>query len=202
MLAYRRSGDPTWATIAGVLSEDSDCAAAGGGLGGLAAHERGHSSFRPRSFGMLGGRMSEFQTPSAVEAFFNRAMGLLAALGMGPGFIYLLQVRGRKSGKIFSTPVNLMEFAGQQILVAPRGRTQWVRNAEAAGEITLKRGSRRLRYGLREIGDEGKPEILREYLRRYVRAVGKFFPVRADAPLETFRGIAGNYPVFELEPRT
>ena len=98
--------------------------------------------------------MAEFQKPSAVEAFFNRAMGFLAGLGMAPGFIYLLQVRGRKSGKIFSTPVNLMEFAGKQILVAPRGRTQWVRNAEAAGEITLKRGSRRLRYGLREIGDD------------------------------------------------
>ena len=146
-------------------------------------------------------KKNEFRPPNAMEAFFNRSMGFLAGLGLGPSFIYLLQVRGRKSGKIFSTPVNLMEFGGRQILVAPRGRTQWVRNAEAAGEITLKRGSRRLRFGLREIADEGKPEILREYLRRYASAVGKFFPVKADAGVEAFRGIAGEYPGFELVGR-
>lgn len=144
--------------------------------------------------------MAEFAKPSAIEALFNRAMGWLAGLAIGPSFIYLLQVRGRKSGKIFSTPVNLMEFGGRQILVAPRGRTQWVRNAQAAGEIMLKRGSTRLRFGLREIADEGKPEILQEYLRRYASAVQKFFPLKAAAPVEAFREIAKNYPVYELVP--
>jgi deazaflavin-dependent oxidoreductase (nitroreductase family) len=141
---------------------------------------------------------AEFRPPSRIEALFNRMMGFLAGLGIGPPFIYLLQVRGRKSGRIFSTPVNLMEFRGRQVLVAPRGRTQWVRNAEAAGEITLKRGSKRLRYGLRPIADEEKPEILKEYLDRYASAVKKFFPVSPGSPVEAFRPIAENYPVFEL----
>jgi deazaflavin-dependent oxidoreductase (nitroreductase family) len=141
---------------------------------------------------------AEFRPPSGIEALFNRMMGFLAGLGAGPSFIYLLQVRGRKSGRIFSTPVNLMEFGGRPVLVAPRGRTQWVRNAEAAGEITLKRGSKRLRYGLRPIADEDKPEILKEYLDRYASAVKKFFPVAPGSPVEAFRPIAGNYPVFEL----
>jgi deazaflavin-dependent oxidoreductase (nitroreductase family) len=143
----------------------------------------------------------EFQAPSGIEALFNRTMGFLAGLGMGPSFLYLLQVRGRKSGRIFSTPVNLMEFRGKQVLVAPRGRTQWVRNAEAAGEITLKRGGQRLRYGLRPIADEQKPEILKEYLDRYASAVKKFFPVAPGSAVETFRPITGNYPVFELVQR-
>lgn len=143
----------------------------------------------------------EFQAPSGIEALFNRTMGLLAGLGIGPSFIYLLQVRGRKSGRIFSTPVNLMEFGGKQVLVAPRGRTQWVRNAEAAGEITLKRGSQRLRYGLRPIADAQKPEILKEYLDRYASAVKKFFPVSPGSAVKAFRPIAGNYPVFELVQR-
>jgi len=125
-------------------------------------------------------------------------MGFLAGLGIGPEFIYLLQVRGRKTGKIFSTPVNLMEVGGRQILVAPRGRTQWVRNAEAAGEITLKRGSKRQRFGLRPIADEQKPELLKEYLDRYQSAVKKFFPVAPGSQAEKFREIAGNYAVFEL----
>jgi deazaflavin-dependent oxidoreductase (nitroreductase family) len=146
------------------------------------------------------GKVGEFQAPTAFEAFFNRSMGFLAGLGIGPSFIYLLQVRGRKSGKIFSTPVNLMEFGGRQILVAPRGRAQWVRNAEAAGEITLKRGSKRLRFGLRPIADEQKPPFLKEYLDRYASAVAKFFPVKPGSPAEAFRAIAAGYPVFELVP--
>jgi deazaflavin-dependent oxidoreductase (nitroreductase family) len=147
------------------------------------------------------GRVGEFRAPSGIEGLFNRLMGFLAGLGIGPKFIYLLQVRGRKSGRIFSTPVNLMEVNGKQILVAPRGRTQWVRNAEAAGEIVLKRGSSQKSFGLRPIADDAKPELLKEYLDRYASAVGKFFPVKAGAPVEAFRDIAGNYPVFELVGR-
>jgi deazaflavin-dependent oxidoreductase (nitroreductase family) len=143
-------------------------------------------------------KVAEFRPPSAIEALFNRTMGFLAGLGIGPGFIYLLQVKGRKTGRIFSTPVNLMEVGGKQILVAPRGRAQWVRNAEAAGEITLKRGSLLRRFGLRPIADGEKPELLKEYLDRYASAVAKFFPVAAGSPAEAFRDIAGNYPVFEL----
>jgi F420H(2)-dependent quinone reductase len=144
---------------------------------------------------------AEFRKPSAAEAFFNRAMGFFAGLGIGPKFIYLLQVKGRKTGKVLSTPVNLMEFRGKQILVAPRGRTQWVRNAEVAREITLKRGSTYLRCGLLPIADIGKPEILKEYLDRYASAVSKFFPVAPGSPVDAFRAIAANYPVFELLSR-
>jgi hypothetical protein len=91
-----------------------------------------------------------------------------------------------------------MEVGGKQILVAPRGRTQWVRNAEAVGEITLKRGSFRRSFRLRVIADGDKPELLKTYLDRYASAVQKFFPVAAGSPAEAFRGVAGNYPVFEL----
>ena len=142
--------------------------------------------------------IAEFRAPNRIEALFNQAMGFLAGLGVGPKFIYLLQVRGRKTGRIYSTPVNLMEVGGKQILVAPRGRTQWVRNAEAVGEIGLKRGSFRRSFGLRVISDADKPELLKTYLDRYASAVQKFFPVKAGSPAEAFRGIAGNYPVFEL----
>src|SRR5580692_1961268 len=145
--------------------------------------------------------MPEFRPPSALESLFNRTFGFLVGLGIGPKFIYLLQVRGRKRGKIYSSPVSLMEIGGKQILVAPRGRTPWVRNAEAAGEITLKRGSYRRQFGLRPIADAGKPEILKEYLDRYASAVRKFFPVPPGSSVESFRDIAANYPVFELIAR-
>jgi deazaflavin-dependent oxidoreductase (nitroreductase family) len=144
--------------------------------------------------------MAEFHAPSAIEALFNRTSGFLVGLGIGPKFIYLLEVRGRKTGKIYSAPVNMMDLGGKLYLVAPRGRANWVRNAEAAGEVTLKRGSSRTRFSLLTISDGAKPEILKEYLDRYQSAVKKFFPVAPGSPVEAFRGIAGNYPVFELVP--
>ena len=85
--------------------------------------------------------VSGFRTPTALERAFNRFFGFLVGLGLGLKHNYLLQVRGRKSGKLYSTPIDLLEMDGRRFLVAPRGRTQWVRNAEAAGEITLKKGS-------------------------------------------------------------
>jgi hypothetical protein len=94
-----------------------------------------------------------------------------------------------------------MEVGGKRILVAPRGRTQWVRNAEAAGEIVLKRGSKQQAFALRPIADAEKPPLLKEYLDRYASAVKKFFPVPPNSPVESFRPIASNYPVFELLPK-
>jgi deazaflavin-dependent oxidoreductase (nitroreductase family) len=139
----------------------------------------------------------KYEPPSSGEKLFNRVFGFLAGLGIAPSFIYLLEVRGRKSGKIYSTAVNLMELDGKQFLVAPRGRTQWVRNAEAAGEVTLKRGPRR-RFRLRPLDDSEKPQVLKTYLTNYKSAVQKFFPVSPAAPREEFAKIAGGYPVFEL----
>src|SRR5579859_3022193 len=104
----------------------------------------------------------EFLKPSATERFFNRAFGFLVGLGIGPSYCYLLQVHGRKSGKLYATPVNLMEISGKHLLVAPRGRTQWVRNAEASGEITLKRGSFRKKFRLKEISAPDKLPVLKE----------------------------------------
>ena len=141
-----------------------------------------------------------YRVATPIEAAFNRFMGFLAGLGIGPSFIYLLQVKGRNTGRIHSAPVNLMETGGKRFLVAPRGRTQWVRNAEAAGEITLKRGSKRQNYRLIPIAEAQKPEILKMYLDRYASAVQKFFPIPAASALSAFREIAANYPVFELVP--
>jgi deazaflavin-dependent oxidoreductase (nitroreductase family) len=139
-----------------------------------------------------------FREPTAVEKIFNRIFGVLVGIGLGFSYNYLLQVRGRKSGKLYSTPIDLLEREGKRFLVAPRGRTQWVRNAEAAGEVTLKKGSRRLKFRLRPIADADKPEILKAYLDTFRKEVQTYFPVAAGSPPESFASLAGSYPVFEL----
>jgi deazaflavin-dependent oxidoreductase (nitroreductase family) len=144
--------------------------------------------------------LPSFRAPSAVERVFNRAFGFIVGLGLGFSHNYLLQVRGRKTGRIYSTPIDLLEIAEKKFLVAPRGRTQWVRNAEAAGEVTLKKGSTRQIFRLRPIADAEKPEILKAYLDTFKREVQRYFPVVAGSPLQTFAGLAQSYPAFELLP--
>ncbi len=144
--------------------------------------------------------LPSFRARSAGERVFNRIFGFVVGLGLGFSYNYLLQVRGRKSGKIYSTPIDLLELGGKRFLVAPRGRTQWVRNAEAAEEVTLKRGSKRERFGLRALSDQEKPEILKAYLDQFRREVQRYFPVPAGSPVEAFRELVQSYPAFELIP--
>jgi deazaflavin-dependent oxidoreductase (nitroreductase family) len=139
-----------------------------------------------------------FREPSSGEKMFNRVFGFLVGMGLGFSYNYLLQVRGRKSGNLYSTPINLLEWKGKRFLVAPRGRTQWVRNAEAAGEVTLKKGSTRMKVRLRPVAETEKPEILKAYLDNFKREVQRYFPVAAGSPAESFVELAGSYPVFEL----
>ncbi len=144
--------------------------------------------------------LPEFRPPSAVERLFNRIFGSLVGLGLGFSYNYLLQVRGRKSGRSYSTPINLLELGGKRFLVAPRGRTQWVRNAEAAGEVTLKRGRKQQRFQLRPVADGEKPEILKAYLDNFKREVQRYFPLPAGSPVQAFGELTQSYPAFELIP--
>jgi len=139
-----------------------------------------------------------FEAPNPIERVFNRAFGLLVGLGLGLRHNYLLRVRGRTTGRTLSTPVNVLELDGRRWLVAGRGRTQWVRNAEVAGEVVLQRGRRRRRCRLRPVPDADKPRVLSAYLARFRPTVQRYFPVPAGSAPEAFAGIAGRYPVFEL----
>ena len=106
-------------------------------------------------------KLAEFRAPTALERFFNRVFGILVGWGIGGRHHYLLEVRGRKSGKLYTNPVDLLEMNGKKFLIAPRGRTQWVRNAEAAGEITLKKGSYRRQFKLRTLALEEKLPVIK-----------------------------------------
>ncbi|SRR5213593_1483447 len=144
---------------------------------------------------------TRFLQPNPLERLFNRFFGLLVGLVIGLPHNYLLQVQGRKSRRIYSTPVDVLDYQGKRFLVAPRGETQWVRNARVGGQVSLKKALRRRRYKLRELDDRDKPEILREYLSRYKLTVQRYFPIPPRAGLEAFSDIARQYPVFELIPQ-
>jgi len=141
-----------------------------------------------------------FPEPTLVEKLFNRAFGFLVGLGFGLKYNYLLQVRGRKSGRLYSTPINLLETGGKKFLIAPRGRTQWVRNVQATGEIVLKKGNSIQNFRAVAVPEAERPALLKLYVESFTTTVQRYFPVAASSPPEDFRPIAANYPVFELHP--
>ena len=141
-----------------------------------------------------------YVSPGATDRIFGRALAFLVRLGLVRGHFYVLEVRGRRSGRIISLPVDLLDLDGRRYLVCGRGESNWVRNARAAGEVVLVRALRRQRYAVRELPAEARPPVLKAYLDRYASEVQRFFPIPKGSPVETFDDLARHYPVFELEP--
>lgn len=137
-----------------------------------------------------------------TRSVFNPAVALLTRAGVSVLGSRVLEVRGRKTGLPRRTPVNLLAFEGKQYLVAPRGETDWVRNARAdGGRLDLLLGSRRHSYVGHELADDDKVAVLRAYLTRWKVEIGVFFEgVGPDSTDEAIREIAPKHPVFRLEP--
>ena len=128
----------------------------------------------------------------------NRIISISLRLGMSPPHTYLLTVRGRKSGRPHSTPVTLVEEAGQRWLVAPYGEVGWVRNARAAGQVTLERGRRSETVRIVELSAEDAAPVLKKYLTQ-VPVVRPFFDVTPKSNLRDFVAEASRHPVFRIQ---
>ena len=128
----------------------------------------------------------------------NRVMVRLNRWGIAAPNSYVLTVRGRKTGKSYSVPVMPVEENGQRWLVAPYGEVSWVRNARAAGEVMLSRGSRSETLKIREANPQESAPILKKYIARE-SMVRPYFDVQPDAPLEAFAAEAPRHPVFQLK---
>jgi deazaflavin-dependent oxidoreductase (nitroreductase family) len=121
----------------------------------------------------------------------------MVGLGVKLDGTYLLSIAGRRSGKIHTTPITLVEQGGQRWLVAPYGEVNWVRNARAARRITLRRGRHAETVTLVELGLQESAPVLKEYLKR-VPTVRPYFAATPDSPLEAFVAEAARPPVFRI----
>ncbi len=130
---------------------------------------------------------------------FNPLVARCTKWGLSLWGSRVLEVPGRVSGEIRTTPVNVLTIDDRRYLVAPRGTTQWVLNVRASGSCDLRVGRRREHVSLIEIDDADKPEILRAYLRRWKWEVGQFFDgVGPDATDDELLAAGPKHPVFEL----
>jgi hypothetical protein len=145
-------------------------------------------------------RAGDFRPPPAIERVFGRLLVFFVRIGALRGHFHILEVRGRRSGRIIALPVDVLDIDGRRYLVCPRGETQWARNTRAAGEVALVQALRRRRYRAIELPAASRPPILKQYLDRFAAEVQRFFPVAKGSPATAFVDLATRYPVFELLP--
>lgn len=126
----------------------------------------------------------------------NAIMSPLTRVGLAGRHAYLLTVRGRNTGKAYSTPVILVEN-GERWLVAPYGEVGWVRNARAAGRVEISRAGRSEALLIEEVAPEQAAPVLKQYLKS-APVVRPFFDVKPDSAIEEFVTEAPRHPVFRL----
>lgn len=76
-----------------------------------------------------------------------------------------------------------------------------MKNARAAGEVTLSKGNKPQRYAISEINDTGlKFSIMRDYLKRWGWQVSSIMHVNKSSSDEEVRAILHKHPTFLLKP--
>ena len=134
---------------------------------------------------------------SPARRALNALVRPLAKLGLAGPRTHLLTVRGRKTGKPWSTPVSIVRLGDERWLVAPYGDRNWVKNARAAGWVELRRGRRHERLVVEEVPPAVAVPVLREYYRRG-RVTRPFFDVSLDSSDGEWLAEAPRHPVFRL----
>lgn len=139
--------------------------------------------------------------PERYDPVVGRIVGALPKMGISVLGSRLLAVRGRTSGEWRTALVNVLSGDdGARYLVAPRGRTHWVRNIRMAGGGELRLGRKAEAFTVTEVADADKVPVLRSYLRKWGWEVGRFFEgVDGDATDAELAAIAPGFPVFRID---
>lgn len=130
--------------------------------------------------------------PYRKSGFFNNRLlnPLLAFLGVTPS----IQVRGRKSGKLYTMPVLPLDYEGRRYLVAPRGDTHWARNLRASGRGKLRIHGRTDPITATEIAAGERRPLVEAYVRQHGAKYGGFV-AKEFAALPN----PEDHPVFRIE---
>ena len=138
--------------------------------------------------------------PTRLGRIWSGALAWVSGLGLTPAILLTLQVKDRSSGRLRTTVLVVAMHQGQRYLVSMLGDgSEWVRNVRAArGEAFIKRGRSRA-VMLTEIPPGERAPILKAWCQ--VATSGRnHLPVAHNAPVSAFETIAGDYPVFRIDP--
>jgi deazaflavin-dependent oxidoreductase (nitroreductase family) len=105
-----------------------------------------------------------------------------------PSLISKLSVPGRRSGRVRTVPVALLEHEGERYLVSYRGESDWARNLRASRHGHLSRQGRIDEISVVEVPVGERAVLLEVYSARYgklptVAGVLRALPDPADHPI-------------------
>ena len=112
--------------------------------------------------------------------------------------MYLLTVRGRKSGLPRTVSLALIQRNGKRYVGSVYGIVDWVRNLRATGEAVLTRGRRSETVSARELPTGEAALVLREDVKDG-NPFARNYGVTADSSLEEFERAVVIHPLFVLE---
>ena len=138
--------------------------------------------------------------PGTLMRWWNRMDAALYSAGLlARDHTAVLDVPGRRTGRITSVPVAIADIGRDEYLVSMLGpRVNWVRNVEAAGgrAVLHRRGSE---FGvlLEPVAVDERAPILRRYLT-VAPGARPHLGLKPSAPLSAFEHIAADHPVFRI----
>jgi deazaflavin-dependent oxidoreductase (nitroreductase family) len=148
------------------------------------------------------------QQPTRLGRIVNRCWSAVASLGITPSVwpgtprigTVTIETLGRRSGRTRANVVTWVEQGNDRYLVSMLGeRSEWVRNARAAGGEAVIRHRGRRPVRLAEVPPEARAPILKAYLKRTAMSTRRHLGLDPNAPLEEFARIADRHPVFRIQ---
>jgi hypothetical protein len=146
-----------------------------------------------------------------LDGLTERLMRWLVSLGLTPvrwpwsacGTV-ILEVKGRRSGRLHSLLVTWVEHEGQRYLVTmPGEEPQWVKNMRAVGgHVALRHGNHRDEVHLGEVAARDRAPVLQAWYRFTSLSANprRHFKLGRSAAIEEFERIAADHPVFRVVP--
>jgi deazaflavin-dependent oxidoreductase (nitroreductase family) len=137
----------------------------------------------------------------------NPLMKSFLHLGVPAGPMTLLTVRGRRTGRLHTTPVGLFKLEGRRYVFDTFGNADWVRNLRVAGEAKVGRGFRRKQVTAVQLSREEAVQVLKGILGPYVasRIRSSFlrmgYSLNRDSTMADYAREAKRHSGFELKDK-
>ncbi len=127
---------------------------------------------------------------------------------LGSRFL-LLEHRGRKSGRVYQTVVEVIKHdkrTGAYYAVSGFGkRSDWFKNIQVHPDVSIQVGRRRLPVHARILPPQEGARVLMEFARRHPREVAilaRLLGIPVPQSEEAYRRFGQDYPVVMFQPRT
>jgi deazaflavin-dependent oxidoreductase (nitroreductase family) len=107
--------------------------------------------------------------PYIKPNWMQRHVGNTLAPLFQPKLIAKLSVRGRRTGRLLTVPVAVLDYEGERYLISYRGESDWARNLRASGTARLRLRGKDEQIAAVEVPVEQRSELLDAYRERFAK---------------------------------